>query len=76
MPAYEQQEYAERQGGDFHARRVATDADGDDDGDDDEAEEEVPVEVVEGPGAGAAERAAGGGFLGETDGAGDEGVDA
>ncbi len=76
LAADHEDEDAQRQRCDLDAGRVPADADGDDDGDDDEAEGEVPVEVVEGPCARAAERAAGGGWLGEADGAEGEGVEA
>lgn len=67
MDTYHQDQYAERQRGDFDAGRVAADADSDYDAEDYEADDVIPVEVVEGPSAGTAERSAGGGFLGEAD---------
>lgn len=76
LPADEQDEYAQGEGGDFDAGGVAADADGDDDGDDDEAEGEVPVEVVERPRARAAQWSARGAFPREADGAEGEGVEA
>lgn len=76
MDAYHQDQYAERQRGDFDAGGVAADADGDYDAEDYEADDVIPVEVVKGPGAGAAERSAGGGFLGEADRADGQGVEA
>ena len=76
LPADQEEEYAQRERGDLDAGWVSADADGDDDGDDDEAEGEVPVKVVERPRAGAAQGPARGGFLGEPDGAEDEGVQA
>lgn len=76
MDAYHQDQYAERQRGNFDAGGVAADADSDHDAQDDEADDVIPVEVVEGPGAGAAERSTGGGFLGEENGADDQRVEA